>query len=208
MRVISNTAISLDGKTSLHRDVLCLLGTAEDRRRMHEIRAGCDALLVGGETFRVEPMPLFAKAEVLKRAVAETPIFNVVLTRNLSWLKKGMLDHPRVKPLILTKRQPLPEDFPYPVEFCDEEISPKWIVSVLEKRGVKCLLIEAGGRVILPFQDAGLLDEIYLTLTPQIIGDNAAPSFMDGKMQSRVPQRLKLITADVVGDEVFLHYSR
>lgn len=208
MRIFSNSAVSLDGKLSPSRDRQIYMGSAEDRRRMHEIRLQADAILISGLSYRLEPTPLYAKAEVLDRPVCDTPVWNVCLTRSLNWISSGMMDHPRVKPLILAPRQKMPQNFPYEVEFSAEEICPDWIVSVLRKRGISNLLIEAGGTVLLQFIAADLMSDMYITLVPKIVCDPAAPGLCDGSRASGLQMKnLKLLQSQIIGDEVFLHYA-
>ena len=57
MKVISNTAISLDGRINTVEEQFTLLGSAVDHQKMEQIRRMADAVLVGGQTFRKWPYP-------------------------------------------------------------------------------------------------------------------------------------------------------
>ena len=65
MRVISNTAISLDGRIVTARYDHHALGTPLDRAYMSVLRARSDAVLVGGRTFRNWPLPLVPDASAI-----------------------------------------------------------------------------------------------------------------------------------------------
>lgn len=75
------------------------------------------------------------------------------------------------------------------------------------RRGVETLLVEAGGDLLFQFLAAGALDEIHVTLCPMIIGGDT-PSLADGEgfLFAHMP-RLRRISTEVEGDEIFLHYS-
>ena len=52
-----------------------------------------------------------------------------------------------------------------------------------------------------------VVDEIYITLTPKLLGGAEAPSVMDGKGFSASRHRaLKLVSSKRVGDELYLRY--
>lgn len=62
-RVLANMVIGSNGATCLHRDSAPLSPPA-DRKRFHQIRALASALVVGGNTYRLEhyenaPLPVF-----------------------------------------------------------------------------------------------------------------------------------------------------
>lgn len=62
-RVLANMVIGSNGATCLHRDSAPLSPPA-DRKRFHQIRALASALIVGGNTYRLEhyesaPLPVF-----------------------------------------------------------------------------------------------------------------------------------------------------
>jgi 5-amino-6-(5-phosphoribosylamino)uracil reductase len=81
-------------------------------------------------------------------------------------------------------------------------------VRILEEEyAVRRLLLEGGGETNFAFLDAGLVDEIYLTLAPYLIGGKTVPTPVGGvgfTFDRIVP--LTLLDLRVEGDEVFLHY--
>ena len=52
MKVVSNTAVSLDGRINTRERRFTFFGSARDHARMSRLRAEADAVLVGGATFR------------------------------------------------------------------------------------------------------------------------------------------------------------
>jgi riboflavin biosynthesis pyrimidine reductase len=71
---------------------------------------------------------------------------------------------------------------------------------------VKRLLCEGGGALNEALFRAGVVDELYLTISPVIFGGRDAPTLADGKgiehLADSIPLRLKSYRR--LGDEVFL----
>lgn len=215
MKVFSNTAMSADGKIATFRHDHVAIGSAEDRRLMGELRARADGVLVGGRTFRNWPLPL-VEAAGSTPASRRRPILNAVLTR------RGLLadgDEARVTrhwpnaraSLLVLGGTDLDADA-HRTAFGAEvvraaEPTVAWAIAEMAARGCEHVLVEGGGDLLFQLLEADLLDEMYLTLCPLVIGGRAAPTPMDGPGFSA--DRIRhLALADVkqVGDEVFLRY--
>ncbi len=201
--IITNTAISLDGKISFERTHHASLGSDEDKRRMSELRAKVSAVLVGGQSFRNWP-------QIIKPAhgyaVKKTPLYNVILSRGLDFDLSRFKPDSDIKPLFLSSAPETPANFPFEVVVSDKPITPFWIVEVLEQRGIDTLLIEGGGDLIFQFLKAELVDEMYVTVCPKLIGNKQSPTLCDGDGFDGF-KNLKLLECDPVGDEIFLHYE-
>jgi 5-amino-6-(5-phosphoribosylamino)uracil reductase len=73
---------------------------------------------------------------------------------------------------------------------------------------IQNLVVMGGGELVASLLADGLIDELYLTVCPLLIGGKTAPTPVGGLgfTLPRTPQ-LKLESVRVEGDEVFLHYS-
>jgi 5-amino-6-(5-phosphoribosylamino)uracil reductase len=69
------------------------------------------------------------------------------------------------------------------------------------------LAILGGGQLVASFLESNLIDEIWLTICPLILGGNIAPSPVEGTgFLSDLAPKLQLLEVSTVEQEVFLHY--
>ncbi|MEG4344978.1 RibD family protein [Microcoleus sp. A003_D6] len=77
----------------------------------------------------------------------------------------------------------------------------------LEALGIKRLAILGGGKLVASVLAAGLIDELWLTVCPLILGGADAPTPVEGKgFLADLAPKLELLAVKQVGQEVFLHY--
>ena len=73
--------------------------------------------------------------------------------------------------------------------------------------GIKRLAILGGGKLVASVLAAGLVDELWLTVCPLILGGADAPTPVEGKgFLADLAPKLELLAVKQVGQEVFLHY--
>ena len=210
MKVVSNSAISLDGRINTRERRFAFFGSARDHARMSRLRAEADAVLVGGATFRNWPHPSLPDPE--DRGRLRGPIWNVVVSRTLDVpLAPAFVTEAAIRPLFLTRAASLAgrslpaeaEGFAGP----GNDLPIAWMLEQLARRGVERLLVEAGGDLLFQFLAADAIDEMHLTLCPLVVG-GPAPSLADGGgFDLADASRMRLLSAEPEGDEVFLHYE-
>ena len=207
MKVVSNTAVSLDGRINTRERRFTFFGSARDHARMSRLRAEADAVLVGGATFR--NWPHAALPDAADRPRQKTRPWNVVVSRSLDVpLAPSFLADAAIRPLFVTRASAVSAGFPGEVEAWAGAGDPPvgWIIERLAARGVERLLVEAGGDLLFQFLAADALDEMHVTLCPIVVGGDA-PTLADGAGFDRDDvRRLQLIASEVEGDEIFLHY--
>ena len=72
---------------------------------------------------------------------------------------------------------------------------------------IKRLAILGGGKLVASVLAAGLVDELWLTVCPLILGGADAPTAVEGKgFLADLAPKLELLAVKQVGQEVFLHY--
>lgn len=209
MKIISNSAISLDGKLATKDHDAIMLGSQQDQIKMSELRNWADAVVVGGKTYRNWPEAMIPVKGHLTTPLNPKKKLCVIVSRSMDVpLTASFFCEKSIKPLFLTIKENIPEDFPCEVIGCDTEITPAWILQILEERGAQNVLIEAGGKLLSQFMKDNCLDEMHVTLCPKIIGGTSAPTLIDGEGFSvKEICNLKLIDSKIVNDEIFLHYK-
>ena len=208
MKVVSNTAVSLDGRINTRERRFTFFGSARDHARMSRLRAEADAVLVGGATFRNWPHAGLARRRRSEPRATTRP-WNVVVSRSLDVpLLPSFVAEPAIRPLFVTRAASLKPGFPAEVEAWPDDSDPPvaWILERLAARGIEQLLVEAGGDLLFQFLAADALDEMHVTLCPIVVGGDA-PTLADGAGFDRDDvRRLRLVASEVEGDEIFLHY--
>ena len=78
----------------------------------------------------------------------------------------------------------------------------------LKNFGITRLAVLGGGELVGYMLELDLIDELWLSICPLILGGQCAPTPVDGSgfITSLAPH-LKLISVNAIQDEVFLHYS-
>jgi len=80
------------------------------------------------------------------------------------------------------------------------------LLSSLRDEGVRALLCEGGPRLHASLQDAGLVDELFLTIAPKLSGGSAAPRILEGELPAVAGLELAwLLERD---GELFARYRR
>jgi 5-amino-6-(5-phosphoribosylamino)uracil reductase len=210
VRIIINGAISVDGKQNTREGTFTLLGSSQDHARMSQLRSQADAVLIGGATFRNWPYP--SLPDGADRQLMQKPIWNVIVTRGLGIdLPPDYFAEPLIRPLLLTLPGAVPRSFTadsecYPGPGPDLPVA--WILEALAHRQIQTLLLEAGGDLLYQFLAADVVDELYVTVCPLLIGGRNTPSLVSGLGFSFSDlRRLRLLDSQVHGDELFLHYA-
>lgn len=216
MRVFSNSAMSVDGKLATVAHEHIQVGSAEDRRMMHVIRAQADAVVVGGQTFRNWPWPLVEDPARLhpdeRRPPRDRPMINAVLTRRgVLSADAGRFPDPRVELHVFGG----PElDGPaHAARFGARAhtLAEPGVGAVLDRlaeMGCKSVLVEGGGDLIFAVLRTGRLTDLFVTVAPKLIGGAAAPTVLDGPgLRADEIVDLRLTSLRRVDDELFLHYS-
>jgi 5-amino-6-(5-phosphoribosylamino)uracil reductase len=82
------------------------------------------------------------------------------------------------------------------------------IFAKLPTLGIQRLAVLGGGELIASLLALKLIDEVWLTVCPILLGGVTAPTPIGGQgfLEQNAP-RLKLLSAETIGEEVFLHYQ-
>ncbi len=163
------------------------LGSPADKAAFRALRATCDAIIVGAGTLRAEnygAVHFGAAASAWRAAHGFAPQPPVVVVSRSGELGSGrVLEGP-----VLLSAPRGPEG----VELLPTD--PASLVAALHERGLTRLLCEGGPALLTTLLRAGLVDELFLTTSPQLVG--TGPYLLHG-LDSPYPLRLvSLVHAD------------
>ena len=159
-----HVAQTLDGKIALNNGNSKWIGNNANRTHSHRIRALVDAVIVGGNTFRVD------KPKLNVRHVKGKNPRVVVITGNQIHL------HPHQKDALIftsNKSLSLGSDFKgeiivYPIQ--DEIIPVSFILKELKNRGINTVMLEGGQNCIKQFISEQLIYQLEFHIAPMIFG--------------------------------------
>ena len=216
--VLLSCGMSIDGYVDSPSDERLLLSNDADFDRVDEVRAGCDAILVGATTVRVDNPRLLIRDENrrrdrLARGLPPDPV-KVTVTSSCDldpaarFFALGDADK-----LVYCATRALPgaeERIGKVATVIDggDPLDLHRVVNDLSVRGVGRLMVEGGGTIHTGFLTAGLADELQLVVAPFFVGDSRAPRFVgDGDFPWGPQRRANLTEVRQIGDVVLLRYA-
>ncbi|WP_405141748.1 dihydrofolate reductase family protein [Sphaerisporangium sp. NBC_01403] len=215
--ILLSVATSIDGYIDDASGEPLALSNAADFDRVDEVRAGCDAILVGAGTVRADDPRLLVRsaarrAERVRRGLGETPL-KVTLTGggdldpNARFFALGDVEKIvyAAASCVDGARKSL-SDVATVVDAGDPLDLPG-VLADLSARGVRRLMVEGGGGVHTLFLTSGLVDELHLVVAPFFVGDPSAPRFVGaGPFPYGPANPLRLAETRQIGDVVLLRY--
>ncbi|GAA4575617.1 hypothetical protein GCM10023176_45280 [Micromonospora coerulea] len=216
--VLLSCAMSIDGYIDDASTERLLLSNAEDLDRIDEVRAGCDAILVGAGTVRRDDPRLLVRsdrrrAERAARGLPPSPVkvtvtasgdldptarfFTMGEATKLVYCPSGALEKTRERLGAVAA-----------VVDVGEPVGPAAVLADLAARGVRRLMVEGGGIVHAQFLSAGLADELHLVVAPFFVGDGRAPRFVgDGRFPWHPGRRARVLEVRQIDDVVLTRYA-
>jgi 5-amino-6-(5-phosphoribosylamino)uracil reductase len=210
--------MSIDGYVDSPSDERLLLSNDADFDRVDEVRAGCDAILVGAGTVRVDNPRLLIRDESRRagRIAAGRPPDPIKVTvTNRCDLDPGarfftLGDAAKLVYCATPALAGAEEKLGKVATVVDggDPVDLAWVTTDLAARGVRRLMVEGGGTIHTGFLTAGLADELQLVVAPFFVGDSRAPRFVsDGSFPWGPQRRADLTEVRQIGDVVLLRYA-
>jgi 5-amino-6-(5-phosphoribosylamino)uracil reductase len=184
--VLLSCATSADGYLDDAGPARLILSGPADLDRVDEVRAGCDAILVGAGTIRTDNPRLLIRdprrqARRAARGRPEHPA-RVTLTATGDLDPQARFFAPGALRLVYCATPALA---PARARLGDravlidagDPLSLDFVLSDLSERAIPRLLVEGGARVLGDFLAGGLADELQLAVAPFFVAQPAAPRF-------------------------------
>jgi riboflavin-specific deaminase-like protein len=214
--VLLSCAMSIDGYIDDTSSDRLILSNSEDLDRVDEVRAGCDAILIGASTMRKDNPRLLVNSPDRRadREARGLPPYPLKVTMTAT----GDLD-PSLKfwhyggAKLVYCPESAADKVRYRLgdlaEVCSlgEAVDVSLMLDDLRTRGVHRLMVEGGGTIHTQFLQADVVDEIHLAIAPFFLGDPGAPRFVNSGIFPDGPSR-RMCLAEVlmIGDIALLRY--
>ena len=163
-------AMGLDGRTALPNGASQWISGADSRRWVHQLRAGCDAVIVGGGTVRADD-PLLTS-----RGRRDPEPLRVVLSRGLDLPAEAQLwDTASAATLVAHGPEAAGQQAPNGPERLElDQCEPLPLMQHLAARGCNQVLWECGSELAAAAIRQGCVQEVAAVLAPKLMGGIAA----------------------------------
>jgi riboflavin biosynthesis pyrimidine reductase len=198
-----NFVSTLDGRGALDGSTRPLGGPA-DLEMLLSLRTLADAVLIGPGTVRAEGYGRLVSPD---RRPSSPPAVLISRRFDIPW-EAGLFAAADQPVLIYTSSDAgtVPEVAAPVAVVRLEHCTPLAALADLRSRGVRALLSEGGPTLFHGFVAAGLVDELFLTLSPLLTGDEAETSILRGSRLADL-SRFALRWVLRAEDELFLRYA-
>jgi 2,5-diamino-6-(ribosylamino)-4(3H)-pyrimidinone 5'-phosphate reductase len=221
-KILVNVAMSADGKLDNVSRKGISISSIANKARVDRLRAGMDAVLIGGRTLLDEDPKLTVSSLALRTerkaaGLEENPAkVGIVSVADLKPAGNFMTSGPARRLIYTTRRTSLEqiarlENAGAQVFVLgDQRVDVSAAMASLYGQGIRKLLVEGGGTLIAEFFRLDLVDELMLYISPQIIAGASAPTLADGGgfFQGQAPA-LRLVSVEKYDQEggALLHYK-
>jgi len=169
---IAQLAQSVDGFIASRTGDANYVSGAEDREHLHRLRALVDAVIVGAQTVTADDPQLTTRT-----VPGPSPVRVIIDPHGRIPWKARVLTDGRAKTLWCVAAglgspaglSANVEVVPLPIQA--GRFEPEAVLAMLRARDLGRVLVEGGGRTVSAFLTAGVLDRLYLTTAPILIGD-------------------------------------
>lgn len=173
-------AMSADGKLCTKNGDSKWITGDETRMRARQIRASCDAVLVGVGTILADNPTLGG------------PKFRVILDSKLRTPQNAKIFS--TGNVILVCEKGAPQENEKALEKSGAQIlrllhtTPRYVLSALHKKEMRSVFVEGGGETHARFVSEKIFDRIIIYLSPKLIGGRDAKTPVEGEGMKAVPK--------------------
>lgn len=214
--LVLNMVATTDGKATVDGRTREMSSDA-DRTLFHNLRTQVDAVLVGAATVRIERYGHMTKTDELRdlrvsEGRAPEPLAVVVTARLDLPADLPLLQDSRCHVVVCTSSDTELPDCPARVEYLrpDAPSGQRFQLRPLLERlraehDVRAVLCEGGPLLNAQLLREDLVDELFLSVSPMLVGGADAPTIVTGEALEE-PARLSLVGALEHEGELFLRY--
>ncbi len=209
--VAMNFATTLDGRATID-GVSGSIGSSADTEMLVGLRTRFDALMIGAGTMRAERYgrPLADQRERAGRealGLRPDPLMVIISGRlDLPW-DAPLFTSGYGEVLVFTASPARPPATATSLRILRHQGAVDLVAALAQlqaEHGIRALLCEGGPHLHGELQAAGLVDDLFLTIAPKLVGGEA-PRVLEGELASVA--ELKLTWLLEQGDELFARYS-
>ena len=213
--VILNMVSSVDGRTAIEGKAAGI-GSTTDRQTMRTLRSRADAVMIGAGTLRAEKLSLgLDPTERVPQplAIIVTDTGNVPLQEHLV-VKGGqevliLLSEAAPKRVVERLRKLAPV-IRAPADSTGSVDLEEALQALKAERGIESIVVEGGPSLNHALISRNLVDELFLTVAPELLGGTAAQTLTllrGPTLAARDRPTLELTSIHLAEDELFLRYS-
>jgi 2,5-diamino-6-(ribosylamino)-4(3H)-pyrimidinone 5'-phosphate reductase len=216
MQVIVNAAMTVDGKiaTTLGDSKI---SSKEDFLRVHELRASVDGIVVGISTIIADDPRLTVRLTT-KNVRRKDPVRIIIdSTAKIPLNSRILRTAPKIKTIVAVTElahrdtiRRIEKMGAVVVVIGKRRVDLKKVLSIIEKMGIKKILVEGGGEINWSFFTLGLVNELIVTVAPRIIGGRQAKTLVEGEGYPNISSGIKLQLEKVqmqTNGELVLYYK-
>lgn len=208
-----NMVSTTDGKAAVEGRTRAI-SSETDRAIFHNLRTQADAVMVGASTVRSEGYGPISKTDELRakrerEGVAVDPLAIIVSGRLSVPVDVPLLQDPGSRIVIITQSADELSGHAAQVEYVRVgagalDLRPA-MARLREDYGVRSVLCEGGPTLNASLLPQGLVDELFLTIAPGLVGGHQALTIVAG---APLPElvKLELVWALEEGSELYLRY--
>ena len=204
--VFINVAMTADGKIDTVARKGAAISSPRDKERVDQLRAGSDAVMVGGKTLLDEDPKLTVKSETLRaeriaRGLAPNPVKVGIVTKANIDPHSKFLHEGNAQVVIFTTYLTSKDKLTFLRSqgadvYTDhqDKVDLKNALAILKELGIHRLMVEGGATLNFELLRLGLVDEVMAYMAPMIFGGASAPTMVAGSgLERSAAIPLKLI---------------
>lgn len=217
--VTLSCAMSIDGYLDGSAPRRLAMSNAADFDRVDEVRSRSDAIMVGASTVRRDDPRLLVRdaarrARRITAGYTESPAKVTVtasgdLSPDAAFFTTGEVPRLVYTPSDGARDLRARLGGRATVVSLGAAVTMAAILDDLgQRRGIRRLMVEGGGRVLTQFLQADLVDELQLVIAPFFVGETGAPRAVGGgRFPWTASRRARLTGTRQIGDVVLLRYA-